>query len=259
MDKKFISGVFNYCDRWCERCTLTSRCRVYERTSNPAPEKLDTDNEAFWQVISSNFKEASELIQKAAAGEGVDITNIPQEELEEIGRRQEEIDAEVDAHPLILLAELYVEKTIAFLENQARPEILNKAKELMDQLQMGLRGETDTVYTMVNLKDCEEIIRWYLFFIRIKLQRAVGGKIEGEYWEADNGFQKDSDGTAKIAIIAIERCIGAWKKMYELIPSCEDVAFPVLSLLTQLKHQTHAEFPNAMRFRRPGFDDAELN
>ena len=25
----FIPGVFNYCDRWCERCPFSSRCRVY--------------------------------------------------------------------------------------------------------------------------------------------------------------------------------------------------------------------------------------
>ena len=25
----FIVGVYNYCDRWCERCLLTSRCRVF--------------------------------------------------------------------------------------------------------------------------------------------------------------------------------------------------------------------------------------
>ena len=25
----FISGIHNYCDRWCERCQFTSRCAVY--------------------------------------------------------------------------------------------------------------------------------------------------------------------------------------------------------------------------------------
>ena len=24
-----ISGVYNYCDRWCERCPLSSRCLLY--------------------------------------------------------------------------------------------------------------------------------------------------------------------------------------------------------------------------------------
>jgi hypothetical protein len=25
----FIPGVYNYCDRWCERCPFTGRCRVF--------------------------------------------------------------------------------------------------------------------------------------------------------------------------------------------------------------------------------------
>ena len=26
---KFIPGIFNYCDRWCERCAFTARCRTF--------------------------------------------------------------------------------------------------------------------------------------------------------------------------------------------------------------------------------------
>jgi hypothetical protein len=25
----FIIGIFNYCDRWCERCRFTGRCRMF--------------------------------------------------------------------------------------------------------------------------------------------------------------------------------------------------------------------------------------
>src|SRR5262245_58416083 len=28
-DPNFISGIYNYCDRWCERCAFTSRCFLY--------------------------------------------------------------------------------------------------------------------------------------------------------------------------------------------------------------------------------------
>ena len=28
-DPKLIPGIYNYCDRWCERCPFTSRCMVY--------------------------------------------------------------------------------------------------------------------------------------------------------------------------------------------------------------------------------------
>ena len=25
-DERLIPGIYNYCDRWCERCSFTSRC-----------------------------------------------------------------------------------------------------------------------------------------------------------------------------------------------------------------------------------------
>src|SRR5438128_7391496 len=36
-DSEFISGIYNYCDRWCERCQFTSRCFLY------ATEQADSD------------------------------------------------------------------------------------------------------------------------------------------------------------------------------------------------------------------------
>lgn len=33
-DPRFISGIYNFCDRWCERCSLAHRCltRAMEMT-----------------------------------------------------------------------------------------------------------------------------------------------------------------------------------------------------------------------------------
>ncbi len=41
-----------------------------------------------------------------------------------------------------------------------------------------------------------------LFFIDVKLQRALHGKLENEDWETENDFQKNSDGSAIIALIS---------------------------------------------------------
>jgi hypothetical protein len=92
-----------------------------------------------------------------------------------------------------------------------------------------------------------------LFFIEAKLQRALHGKLDE--LEEKYDFPKDSDGSAKISIIAIERSMNAWLKLYEAMPSSEDVALHSLSILSQLKQKSLEEFPNAMQFKRPGFDD----
>ena len=51
-----ISGIYNYCDRWCERCPLTTRCLVYateQVNHHESPESQDIRNEAFWHKLSS--------------------------------------------------------------------------------------------------------------------------------------------------------------------------------------------------------------
>ena len=42
-DPRFISGIFNYCDRWCERCSFTARCLNFamENEEMDEPENHD--------------------------------------------------------------------------------------------------------------------------------------------------------------------------------------------------------------------------
>lgn len=255
MNKKYIDGIYNYCDRWCERCTFTSRCRNYKSTSKLTQEQLDINNKAFWKNISSNFEKAIRLLHKMAEEKGIDLNNIPEEETKEYEKKQSLIEKATKDHELTRLCKQYEKITMPFFENEISQELVDKTRELVSHLHIGMKTEEDVVYTMAGLGDCEEIIQWYLFFIDAKLQRALHGKIEGESWEEENGYQKDSNGSAKIAIIAIERSIGAWIRMYELLPSSEDVALKSLSLLTRLKRKTIEEFPDAMNFKRPGFDN----
>jgi hypothetical protein len=49
--------------------------------------------------------------------------------------------------------------------------------------------------------------------------------------------------------------LNAWVKLFELLPQYEDEFLTVLGLLDKLKKLSLEEFPNAMSFRRPGFDD----
>ena len=85
----FIPEIFNYCDRWCERCTFTSRCRSYESTSKLLPEQLDMNNKAFWENIADNFAKAFVLLEKAAEKFGIEISPLTEQE-EAAYKKQEE-------------------------------------------------------------------------------------------------------------------------------------------------------------------------
>ena len=261
MQEKFIPGIYNYCDRWCERCTFTSRCRNYEGTGRLEPEQLDIHNKAFWDSISANFTNAIKLLHKIAKEKGIDLDNIMTKE-EEVQYHQREsfLRNVAKQHDLSKLCKQYREIVLPFFKNQIDQELVDKTRELVSHLHMGMRSEEEVVHTMASLGDCEEIIRWYVFFMDAKLQRALQGKMKGEVpvaigREAENGFAKDSDGSAKIAIIAIERSTEAWAKLYELLPSSEDTALKALAVLSRMKQKALKEFPQAMQFKRPGFDE----
>ena len=75
-----ISGIYNYCDRWCERCPLTSRCLVYATEQDEdSPETHDIRNEAFWRKLSSIFLETREMVVEWAKEAGVELVEANEE------------------------------------------------------------------------------------------------------------------------------------------------------------------------------------
>jgi hypothetical protein len=75
-DPKFISGIYNYCDRWCERCSLSDRCLIHamERTEEASdPAGRDLDNQKFWDKLQWNFTETLEMVRADAKERGIDL------------------------------------------------------------------------------------------------------------------------------------------------------------------------------------------
>jgi hypothetical protein len=253
MPQKFIPGIYNYCDRWCERCTFASRCRNYESTSKLSPEQLDINNKAFWNIISCNFQKTIELLHAEAERQGIDLA-MNEEEEKAYNEHRSFVNTSVKKHLLSKLCKQYQKLVLPFL-NQNNSELGDKTRELTHHLDLGIIQEAHLLHTVAGMSDCYEIIQWYVYFIDAKLQRALHGKLEGEGWEEENGYQKDSDGSARIALIAIEKSVTALARLYELLPGSTDIILNALAILQQLQHATNIEFPNAILFKRPGFDD----
>lgn len=248
-----IPGIYNYCDRWCERCHFTSRCAVYEDTSDIPPEELDIQNKAFWDRLSNNFKEMLELLQKGAAEHGIDLNAISEEEEQEIQRKEKNNRELAEKHPLSMLSKQYIKDAHQWLEDKQALE--EKEEELIQHFTLGIQDEEQTKEIAASIKDCLEIIQWYIFFIHVKFMRAISGRLEETGWEEENGFPKDSDGSAKIALIATDRSMQAWMQLSYHLPQEEDQILTLLSQLQKIKVLGEKEFPEAWKFIRPGFDE----
>ena len=84
---------------------------------------------------------------------------------------------------------------------------------------------------------------------------------EDDYLSDDD--PRDSDGSAKAALIGIDRSISAWKLMYDCRSAEQDEQSHMIQKwllhLEQLRLSAEREFPRARDFIRPGFDEPSLD
>ena len=86
--------------------------------------------------------------------------------------------------------------------------------------------------------------------------RAVRGKVEEERCDE---FPSDSDGSAKIGLIAIDRSIAAWAVIQHYTIDCNMEVINVIAFLDGLRQAVEETFPNARSFIRPGFDEIDYS
>jgi hypothetical protein len=244
-----ISGIHNYCDRWCERCNFTARCAVYaaeEADPDNDPSTRDINNAAFWQKLSSIFKETLEMISEWAEENGVDLS---EEALEPIGELKEKQREDTRKHPLAKAAEKYAFDVNEWFDKEfTRIQVISDAPAQSE----------DTIETEDEGDDYVEVVRWYQFFIAVKMIRGLMSRIDEDDYLAEED-PRDSDGSAKVALMAIDRSISAWKLMCDLRPENADAIHGFLIQLEQLRSNAEREFPNARDFIRPGFDEPTID
>ena len=232
-----ISGVYNYCDRWCERCPLTSRCLVYatEQEDDDSPESRDVRNEAFWRKLGAIVLETREMVVEWAREARVDLTG-PAEGEEKRSHRRRQL---IDNHPLAKSGKKYANAASDWFRE------FDQTIEISD-----LRA---TENEREHLEDAREVIQWYQYQIAVKTIRALSGRREEEDPELAD-FPKDSDGSAKVALIGIDRSIAAWRLMQLSLPERADSIVTLILQLERLRYRLENGFPQARRFIRPGFD-----
>lgn len=247
-----IPGIHQYCDHWCERCAFTHRCLAFEKpdTAPPVPEEMQ--GSAFGRVVSADLGETMQQLKKIAAKKGVDLDKVP-EALRTSSRKRARRDTEhIQRDPLSVLSLEYARKAVTLLKDS--PVLKTRIDELVDRYEMGIQSEDQLHKEVFYIKDCVEVIQWYLHFIFAKFSRALQGRLIHQVLEEEEDFSKDSDGSAKIALIAVDRSVDAWNKLFTSL-GCEDEILPVLALLEKIRRLGETSFPDARVFKRPGFDD----
>lgn len=234
LPENYIPSIHQYCDRWCEKCDFTSRCTNFVLGQKIHGEGPDLSNSEFWDDISLMFEATIEMLD---------------EKMKEMGISPEELNDESETyekrerlkHPLSAAVYKFSIKMHHWFQ---------KHEEDMERV----RNIKKVVKGTVKPSDALETILWYNYFISAKVERATSGL--NEVNEADEEFEtKDRNGSAKIALIAIDRSIGAWGVLLTALPHLEDEIFGFIKTLIKYRKQMEKTFPEARAFIRPGFDE----
>src|ERR1044072_895364 len=128
--ENFISGIYNYCDRWCEKCTLTARCRVFALEKDDVVQNHDLTQEAFWRKLRNVFEQTAQMLRSIADENGIDLNSIDSAKIKEENlERQESIERDL----MLRLAEDYAERAGVFIHG-VKLSPATFAKEDQDEL-----------------------------------------------------------------------------------------------------------------------------
>jgi hypothetical protein len=225
-----IDFISEYCDRWCERCAFTLRCSAF--AIDVATAMCDGDFEAGVELAvgpppprdDAEAAARSRLIDEMNAASSLDA--------DALTARNDDFWRRVEASPVSVSARAL--KALAWTWLRANGE--------------RVRNAADSV-----LREAMDVASRDAAFITAKLHRGLIGR--AEFAAAafdDHPIQNDWNGSAKAALLSIDRSIDAWTTIASV--TSDDEAWRVSAELTHLKAQVETAFPDARRFRRPGFD-----
>jgi len=220
-----------------------------EQENPKSPSSHDIKNEEFWKDLLETFSTTLEMVREWAAKNGVDV-DAPISEEEE-----HSLDAEREKakeNKLVKAAEKYRE-TVRKWFKKSKHLFEEKQKELELKARIELPG-SDPEAEALDFNDIIDIIEWYHTLIPAKVYRAVISD-PLDFLEEEDDFPNDADGSAKVALISIDRSIAAWMRLREHFPEKEDEILDMLINLDRLRKSLEKLFPGARSFKLPGFDE----
>jgi len=125
-----------------------------------------------------------------------------------------------------------------------------------------LKSQRDATARPVDrvLFEALDVVSWDVWLIPAKVHRALDGRDRFQHGDSDcdeDRIQNDWNGSAKVALISLERSASAWHVIAAATGDADAMSFAADA---EMLHKAIVEeFPNAMSFIRPGFDDGRLS
>jgi hypothetical protein len=224
----FIVGVYNYCDSWCDRCAFTSRCRVF------------ADMREMEATLDPNLEPVA-----IAPEHPMDAAPPPPPWLKELLNDFDEASRSPLPDDVCVRRELRVVPEQNAIDDRAEA-YSRRARTWLNTRQCELSSAAG---------DPRDVIAWFQMMIHVKAMRALHGLAEDDPAERD--WPPDYDGSAKVALLGIDRSHTAWLDLIEVGATSASEVAPFIGDLVWLREALERTFPRARAFVRPGFDEPD--
>jgi hypothetical protein len=223
----FVSGIYNYCDRWCERCEFTRWCRIF------------ADRAEFEARLDPGLKAL------------VDAPPLPEEIPPPPPRAVQELIEEMNAAAAEVSAEDMKPVHPEFDPDDHPPGA--RAMSYSTAAHLWLRRHESA--RPADLDDPLNVISWDSTSIPAKIHRALHGLAWLEPDELDD--VRDHEGSAKVALVGLERSHAAWLELVRRGVLSQTGADEFIADLVWLTDEVDRLFPGARAFVRPVFDEPD--
>ncbi len=200
-DKKFRSGIYNYCDRWCDRCPDKDKCFLYAKEQQKNAEHIAKgedieDPEVILQDMKESFEETRLLIEKTMKARGITKKDLDKADL----REQEEPDFQSNA---------VVKTAVKFLK--VTRDFLN---EFWYEQQKTF-GQFGLEVSLEDVRDEIETISWYHTILPSKIWRLLY-EIHHSETEEDKELREMVNKDVPKFLTLVNKCIANSKRAVEL-------------------------------------------
>jgi hypothetical protein len=253
-----ISGIYNYCDRWCEKCFYTNRCLLFKREAELEIRYILRDENSNNHDVTRDF-DAEDM----------------QEDLDFLSQRGEEKD-----NCEFFDAEDYDEdydededeEFENFLEEEYTADINQKSFNPLIHLSEELFKELDNYNDVVKTYFPSEVekydnenpiiknlqtLGWYVPQISVKIRMCFWGKRQLEKAKSKLSEEIEEEMlnvSSRIVYLGIKNSISALNALRLLSSEMETETVLFISTLKIIKQMFLEEFPKAETYKRPYFD-----
>jgi hypothetical protein len=200
------------------------------------------------------------MLQEKADELGIDLARAPDAAAASEAQAMQET---MDAHPLLQAAEEYAGMAGGWLAAHGQADgdacVSPPVSPAFDAAPGPARrpaAAREGGRPLLSAREAIAIVGWHRHQIAAKLTRALASDPPGSDQGGDEPVQTDANGSAKVALLAIERSLDAW---FEMLHANHDTGaiVRILDYLNTLRDDVTRVFPDARRFVRPGFDTGD--